>query len=504
MSFLEDFQKSLGVTEDLRIIQNFLRFECTGRITLFNQNLADELKKLFKIVGKVDVPLNLSITVDGYDTQRFSAATIDKFDERVDTLYSNFSADNEINFQLESVNWKNLNIFDIETFKTFIKSESLDKILRDYSKYFDNNLSIVNIFDCHNSIANQFFYIRSVYPNFDEDEINVWKSKFEREKILEDKINCRDKVSHFVNADKYGFIPECFDFKEKFFLEEHFKYLKSIFNLIFLSDYSNINENILSFKIKGYKTLNCKLNNKLPTNVENELASLYDWVYGDGPFVDKIGIARNVISIHITEENIETLEVGTCNSAQSGYDLYLKDNVKQYIEVKNKIADVLYTQSEKASGIVKDMFTMFKTSMWTFVTFFITTLVLRTVKVIDSENINTSIFFAGLFLILLSSFYIIFARKEVATEIIRLKEKYKEISNRYKDLLNSKDLEKILNQSYLDNKSPEEREISYIKKKRYTYTLYWVSINFILLILWLSIFHNIVKIYISKILNFLC
>lgn len=503
MSFFEDFQKSLGTIEDLNTVHNFYRFECTGRIVSLNQNLADGLKNLFEVIKKLNTPLNLSINVDGYESQRFSVGSLDKFDERADILHSNFSTDIEVNFKLESVKWTNLNIFDISSFTEFLKKEPLDKILKAYDKYFINKFLVVNIFDLHEVVSNQFFYIRSVYPDFDENEIKSWETINDRKNLLKEKIDCRDKVSHFVNADQYSFTPKCFDFNEKFFLSDHFSYLRSIFNLIFLSDYSNINENNLNFKIKGYKTLSCEINNKLSFEVENELNSIYEWVYSDGPFVDKIGIARNVISIHIKEENISTLEIGTCHSAQSGYDLYLKDNVKQYIEVKNKIADVLYTQSEKASGIVKDMFTMFKTSMWTFLSFFLMSFL---VKVIESKsgiksldgifNFNLATSIIGSSLIIISIFYLFFARKEVSDETKRLNNKYMEIENRYKDLLNEKDLQKILTQSNVDGRSAQEIEIAYINDKKYLYTQYWILTIVVLSVILLIPYY-------SKIGNFL-
>lgn len=508
MSFFEDFQKSLGTIEDLNTVHNFYRFVCTGRIISLNQNLADELKKLFEIIKNLNIPLNLSITVEGYGPQRFSVASLEKFDERATTLRSNFSTDNEVNFQLESVGWTNLNIFDISSFTEFLKKEPLDKTLKAYNKYFINKSLIVNIFDHHEVVLNQFFYIQSVYPNINTDGMEEWKRKYNRENILQEKIECRDKVGHFVNADQYGFIPEFFDFKEKFFLAEHFKYLRSVFNLIFLSDHSNIIENSLSFKIKGYKTLNCKLHDRLPIDVEDEITSLYEWVYSDGPFVDKMGIARNVISIHIKDENISTLEKGTCHSAQSGYDLYSRDNVKQYIEVKNKIADVLYTQSEKASGIVKDMFTMFRTSMWTFLSFFLMSFLVKvierkteltTLHEILNFNLTTSVI--GFLLIIISIFYLFFARKEVADETKRLDNKYLEIENRYKDLLNEKDLQKILTQSNVNGRSAQEIEIAYINEKKSLYTQYWILIIVVLFGILLIPYYDIIGAFLANIIS---
>jgi len=64
------------------------------------------------------------------------------------------------------------------------------------------------------------------------------------------------------------------------------------------------------------------------------LREIFDWVYTDGNYTDKIGLARNLISIHLKNDNLLTLDEGTIHSLESGYDIYLKDNVKQYIEIK--------------------------------------------------------------------------------------------------------------------------------------------------------------------------
>lgn len=64
----------------------------------------------------------------------------------------------------------------------------------------------------------------------------------------------------------------------------------------------------------------------------------------------------------MVDKSMTSINHGTLKSIESGYDIYLKDNVKQYIEIKNKISEFLVGQSDKASDITKNMFSTFKTS----------------------------------------------------------------------------------------------------------------------------------------------
>ncbi|OTQ48949.1 hypothetical protein [Gilliamella apis] len=520
MTLLNDILNALGEIDNKPIIEHtFCSFKYENFLKSPNQNLSSDLQKVFKLILSDQLFISVVLTNGVQDPVRFTSNNIEDFQRNASDFFQNYDEDEKTAIEIESKDHKNLNIFDIDSFTKFLSSKTLEEKLKLWSSFFENNKLVINFYADYETNKNDYIFIHSVYPNRDLEALTNWKeSNYNRDKLLNNQIERRDKVSHFVNAVQIPFTPECFYFKEDFFLKSHFDYLRSIFSLVFLSDYTNIDNEIIKFKIKGYKTLNCQLNNKLSDNVCTELFDIYEWVYSEGSFVDKIGIARNVLSIHITDEDISTLESGTCYSAQSGYDLYLKDNVKQYIEVKNKIADMLYNQSEKASGIVKDMFTKFKTSIWTLFSFFILSFLSKAytknnldTSILDILVLNNPIICLGVLLVIFSFCYLLFTYNESVDEINRLKNKYKEIENRYKDLLNEKDLKKILKQSNVDGKSPEEREISYIEEKRKLYIGWWIFINIFLLCLlvippcldWCIIQGFFSKLYLSLI-YFLC
>jgi len=199
-----------------------------------------------------------------------------------------------------------------------------------------------------------------------------------------------------------------------------------------------------------------------------------------------MGLSRNIISIHLTSDSILSIEKGTSNSIKSGYDLYLKENVKQYIEIKNKISEFIQVQSDKSLEITKNMFSMFKTGLWTFTTFFITVFLLR---VLSKESVlgafSKEVYLVSLLLITFSIIYLIISVIEINSDRDRLLKKYSDFKNRYKDLLDKKDLNKIL-----DDDKVKEEEKEYINRKRNQYSLFWIFTNILLFIIVTVLFLN--------------
>ncbi len=509
MTFTERLIGSIGKSGHIDIKQSFSYYNASGDFQdlVLNDESFIYLKEVLSNLKGIDEHFTLEIKNGDNDVVIFSNDNdLSIVTEKCEEFIESFEAHERTHFKVEwSQNERNKHkplIFDVASFFKFLREEKLVNVLEGLSCRFNNQNIKFYCFEDSEDFSNDYFNFISV--GADAKYLNKFNSN-EQDKLKIDlydaRVDLRNKASHFFNAESLRFIPEHFSFDmgiSNEYWKEAFERWEAIFYLVYLSDYSSIEEDVISFKIKGYKTLSGRTDGKVPKTVLKELRLIYEWVYSDGPFIDKIGIARNVLSIHIVNDDINTLEVGTCASAQSGYDLYLKDNVRQYIEIKNKIADMLHSQSEKATSIVKDMFNMFKNSMWTFLTFFITVFLFRS-KLGSENGQNSGVFWVGIALIGLSFFYIMFARREVDDEKDRLNKKYTEISNRYKDLLNEADLEKILQPT--NGGSSKQIELDYIDKKKKRYTIYWLCLNIIILIVWLLIFFEEVEAITGKLLN---
>lgn len=469
-SFVKHLLSAIGVTEIISVSHNFRVYRIEGRVTSLNNNIINDLYQAIFLTCEKGIILEIELG-DSDSARLSNEMPKEKLESKILELLEELDLEEPIlpNFFFKiAIKWgeSNLNIFSWKEFCSYLNTISCEEAYKKWSNLIANNLSSnIYVWDEGNNIENGFFS----FIHYSQIGLDNKKA------IDQTKIENRDKISHFVNACDIIVVPDSFNFASNDWpLAAYFNNLRNILSLIFLSDYSRIIDDKVAYCIKGYKTVNGKLNEQLNTDVGNELWSMYKWAYEGGSFIDKIGILRNVIPIHIHQEDINTLESGTLLSAQSGYDLYLKDNVKQYIEIKNKISDMLLSQSEKAGQITKDMFNTLKTNLWTFMTFFTTTIVAKSFDKSNNDYHNTVIF-AGICLIFLSAFFLIFALSEVNDEKEKLSKRYLEIEYRYKDLLNNQDIKKIIDFSSPEDSTPKEREIEYIDRKVQKYKSLWIA-----------------------------
>lgn len=72
-----------------------------------------------------------------------------------------------------------------------------------------------------------------------------------------------------------------------------------------------------------------------------------------------MGLARNILSLNFDKENLKLSETAF-EAIKSGYKIYQKENIKQYIEIRNKISDQLIELQNKADKIVASFVSDYK------------------------------------------------------------------------------------------------------------------------------------------------
>lgn len=294
----------------------------------------------------------------------------------------------------------------------------------------------------------------------DEERINV--------------IEKRNDVTHFSDANSLNFIPDDFatggDIPQD--LSRFFEQLRFLSALVFLCDSSRFEKGKeITFRLNGYRSYitNFKDDFLFTPPLSDELYYVYKWVYFDGHIIDKIGIARNILSLHLdSETSFLTIQSGVLSSIESGFQIYLKENVHQYIEIKNKLSEFIQQASDKANGISSTFGSAFKTSIFSLYSFFASAFLIqildkeRTIVISDKLLV---IFFA---FIAISIFIMRESKKETAVEIKRFRDNYRRLKNRYQDLLTPLDITRIL-EGDLQHLS----DVEYIQKKLKSYTRLW-------------------------------
>ena len=116
--------------------------------------------------------------------------------------------------------------------------------------------------------------------------------------------------------------------------------METILSACLLASNSFIQDGKLKLQIMGQRSM--EYHDTLE-NIQgnNNLYKIYNWIYSGGSIVDKVIIARNIICLHCKYESLLNISDGVMASIQTNYNLYLRDNVTQYLELKNKVAEFI-------------------------------------------------------------------------------------------------------------------------------------------------------------------
>lgn len=380
--------------------------------------------------------------------------------------------DNE-NLSLKIVFYKNKKqinyIFNSQIFFDFITKLNYHESLKQWNFISEFDYIIFYFFDNDSEFNSKNIYFlnnNKTYP------ICNYISTIDRQEIFTKK----NRITN-TNFDLLlKIIPTDFEFnyKTNSKFNEYFINLSNILSIIFLADSTELNINSITYRIKGYKDLKekCEFNDIQIKN--NELILIYNWVYINGNIQDKIGLSRNIITLHC-DNSLFNIESGTLNSILSNFEIYLKDNIKQYLEVKNKLSEFIINQTDKSVEVTKTMLTGLKTSLGTLLTFFISTFLIKIYN--NSEIFSSSLYIISIILIVISFIYLFINIKEIESDKKHIINKFNIINERYKNILNANDLKKIMNSNLFI-----ENTLTFIDERKKLYIILWVTLNIIFLI----------------------
>jgi hypothetical protein len=322
---------------------------------------------------------------------------------------------------------------------------------------------------------------------------------------LPDKIDRSSIINRAKTACHYNFLPKFALLVEDFLpinsgskdLEDLMNRLATILSIVFLYDITNLQNDLLEYRLNGYKSLSGTADLRLiKADPEFQYYKIYNWVYDSGNFIDKIGLARNIISLHLENVDRTELKGDPFQSIQSSYKVYEKQNIKQYIEVRNKISDQLLSFHDRANKIIETFASGFQKSALALITFYISAIILKVLnkdKLIEVFTIDAAVLSSAF--ILCSVVYYFVLKWEVKAQRIRFENNYKDVKRRYTDLLDEQDIDRILN-----NDHEFKSDLNFIKAKGKNYTNMWfIFLSIFLISTWLLYF-----IYNPALINIIC
>lgn len=209
------------------------------------------------------------------------------------------------------------------------------------------------------------------------------------------------------------------------------------------SEIKKINDNKYSFltKIHGYKALDfdaCSYSGeRISAHI---LYKIYDWIYQSdaGNSVEKIGLVRNLISLHASENEDIVVDDVLWQAVKSNYKVYLQENVEVYLEAKSKIAEVLTGSVEKTQEIVEGVVGSIRAAIGVLVTFLLTVVLINAFKDIgEADKIFSTSYLIIVFIISVCAwFWIHYSIKDAKSRFIYASENIENIVlSSYKNIL---------------------------------------------------------------------
>lgn len=235
-------------------------------------------------------------------------------------------------------------------------------------------------------------------------------------------------------------------------LATHMRCVISLYCLkLFCSKYRESNN--IKFIFEGYNS--CVIENPTDenlTNVFDTLYTIYQWIFSDSNKSSKLGILRNLVSLSNTKHLEKCFHKNLLKSLFSNYQVYMKENVKQYFEIKNKVTEFMFNLLNKSFDIYDQYKTTSRNTALAVISYFFTVIIVKSIGKQKTENLFTPEI-SSISLVFLSSaiIYIFMVHSDLLKKNKSIKNSIKELRNRYEQVLCDDEVEELFNSQSLSN-----------------------------------------------------
>ena len=338
-----------------------------------------------------------------------------------------------------------LSVYCFEKFAEDISSLPIDKVLTAFSNFMKKaGRSITfELFD-----SRDMFYTKTMF--FLTAGSRPLDLDFDRTNRL---LECRENA-YFYNQDNYELLPDDFKievgyegnpFKELFFR------LETVLAASMVASNAMLQEGQIKLQIVGQRSIDYAF--KIDDVEGNRvLYKIYDWIYSGGSSIDKAIIARNIICLHCKYEPLLKVDTKILASIQSNYNLYLKDNVTQYLEMRNKVAEFISDIMSRTGEYATDLLDKFKTNIIAVFGFLFSVILANIVSDQPLDNIFTRDITIILELVLVGSVgYLLICYKQSKFQMEKVYDSYEKLKKSYEGILTEDDVRECFQDDSLLN-----------------------------------------------------
>lgn len=374
--------------------------------------------------------------------------------------------DSEISVKVEIQKSVQEGCFSIYNFKNFSEDllcMRLSEVMKFFALLFEETQRYI-IFEVFGS--EDIFYTKTMF--FLPAGSTVAVSGFDRKQRLQE---CRE-ISYFYNQDTYDILPDDFMVEKNYDgnpLKGLFSKLETFLSVCYLASNATVQNEGVKLQIIGQRSVEYVY--RFDEICENSmLYKLYDWIHSGGNSMDKAVIARNIICLHCRYEPLLKADEGVLASVQSSYNLYLKDNVAQYLELKGKIAEFISDTVSRTGEYATELFDRFKINLLAIFGFLFTVAIANIVSDQPLDNIFTRDITVILELVLLGSLiYLFICYIQSKYQMVKVYESYESLKKTYEGILAREDINECFQEDELLVKMKKS-----IRRSQIAYIILWV------------------------------
>ena len=396
-----------------------------------------------------------------------------------ETEYTSFiqmvPEDGEISVKVEiqkGVEDSRFSIYDFDKFTEDILCMSLNEVMKVFALLLGEagKYIIFELFD-----EEDIFNTKTMF--FLPARSAMAMSGFDRRRRLQE---CRE-TSYFYNQETYELLPDDFEIENSYEgnpLKELFSKLEAVLSICYLASNATLHDTGVKLQIIGQRSVEYAY--RFSDIVENSmLYKIYDWIHSGGNPIDKAIIARNIICLHCKYEPPLNMDERVMASIQSNYNLYLKDNVTQYLELKNKMAEYISDTVSRTGEYATELLDRFKTNIIAVFGFLFTVILADVVSDQPLDNIFTRDITIILELVLAGSLvYLFICYKQSQYQMKKVYESYESLKKSYKGILAQEDIDECFQNDEILSEMKKS-----VKKSERTYFVLWICFLIILLVI---------------------
>lgn len=444
-------------------------FRVDGSVNDFNEQ--DLTYALGSVPSRDELQIQISVA-GASDAALFRSSRLDDIESQIHGLFTYVDEDEEEEIIVtidivKTISKGNISIYNLDSYCSWLKclnvSEKLSHfsgLLKDYTAL--HYVCLDSIEDC-SSVSVSF---SNEVKDFDELE-SLSKLRSVRNAQRMACCNFLDANSAHLTIDDF-FLRNPSKHEE---LDGIFEHLTALVGITFIANHSALSEdgNSLSYRFEGARTIAGSLNSEERFDIGSLdiLRQIIDWTYGGGQTVDKIGLARNVICISGKLFFTES----TRNSILSGYEIYLRENIQDYISLKNKLTEYLGEYVEKLDSGTQRFGDNFRNILILQITFFVTVIITRSGAGKGfSDFVSREVFYLTNVFVGISFLLFLIALSNAKESVTRVRGSYAALRKRYDDILSEDDL----NQTF-DEKRDVDPVVLLAQRKHLHISITWVA-----------------------------